>query len=112
MSYKGELFFADDDIINVESFIFREEKTLVAFDIIANWGGQGRWRRAGIARLNDHVYESDVDISKQVETGQIGVPCKIEFHVLEQTEHYIGVSGAWIEEGEEYEFEGDLEPAC
>lgn len=112
MKYQGQLYFEDDDVINVVSFIFREDRESLAFDIIASWGGLGTWRRSGVASRKISIYESDLELSYQVETGQQGVPCKLQFAIESESKEFLTVSGSWSENGEKYEFEGDLEPDC
>jgi hypothetical protein len=84
----------------------------LAFDVVSSWGGQGKWRRSGIGNLKDGVFESDIDNSRQEETGQLGVPCKLRFRVENESNEFLTISGSWSEEGNEYKFEGDLEPKC
>ncbi|WP_313478661.1 hypothetical protein [Stutzerimonas kunmingensis] len=109
MKYQGELYFEDDDVIDVISFIVRDDRSSVAFEVIASWGGQGKWRRSGVAQLRSDFFESDMVNSRQEETGQQGVPCRLRFRLLEDADKYLSISGCWIEEGSEYAFEGDLE---
>jgi hypothetical protein len=33
MKYQGQLYFEDDDVINVVSFIIREDKKSLAFEV-------------------------------------------------------------------------------
>ena len=112
MKYQGQLYFKDDDVINVVSFIIREDKKSLAFDVIASWGGVGKWRRSGVASLKSGIFESEIEKSLQVETGQQGVPCKLRFLIEDESKDFLTISGSWSEDGEKYEFEGDLEPKC
>lgn len=109
MKYQGELYFEDCDVIDVISFIIRDDRSSAAFDVIASWGGQGKWRRSGVAQLLGDFFESDMGNSRQEETGQQGVPCRLRFRLLEDAGKYLSITGSWIEEGCEYAFEGDLE---
>lgn len=106
--FKGELYFDDGELINVPSFIVRSE-TEIAFSLIANWAGQGRWRKTGSAFRDGIGYKSDSEPAVQVETGEKGPPCVISFVSVEVDGDFLSVKGAWREEGLEHGFSGDLE---
>jgi hypothetical protein len=108
MRYAGELYFEDDDIINVPSLIVRSDSEL-SFLFVANWDGQGKWSKSGIASFDGQNYVSDTEPAVQVETGVKGPACKIAFSKVKKDGDYLSIDGFWLEEGESYPFEGDLE---
>lgn len=111
MGFSGELYFDDGDVIEVKSFIIRNEVSPpeLAFDIVATWSGQGRWRRRGTIKLSGGTYTSEYGPSFQVENGEEGVQCRLSFSVVDDGGDFIAVSGNWVEEEEIYPFSGDLE---
>lgn len=90
MNYTGELYFSDDDIIRVPSFIVRP-RSEVAYSFVANWGGKGTWRKSGVALIAGLYYVSDEGPSICVETGEEGPPCKLTFSKVEADGNYIAV---------------------
>ena len=111
MRYRGELQFDDGDVIEVKSFIIRNDVTPaeLSFDIVATWSGHGRWRRSAVLKKSSGIYASAYGPSVQVETGEEGEQCKLSFSITDEGGDFISVSGNWAEEGETYSFCGDLE---
>ncbi|HEX2796398.1 MAG TPA: hypothetical protein VHN38_04885 [Immundisolibacter sp.] len=111
MRYGGELYFDDGDVIEIRSFIIREEfaPPELAFDIVATWSGLGRWRRIGISKKMAGTFTSDFGPSYQVETREEGVPCKLSFAITDVDSEFVSVEGKWVEDGESYSFSGDLQ---
>ena len=111
MRYSGELYFDDGDVIEVRSFILRDELNPpeLAFDIVATWSGQGRWRRSGLLKGVSGTFNSEFGPSYQVETGEEGVPCRLSLAVTNVDGEFVSVEGKWVEEGESYPFSGDLQ---
>jgi len=107
MKYVGELYFEDDDIIKVDSFIVRSE-TEVVFSLVANWNG-GKWSKSGGASFDGKSYITDIKPTVHVETGAKGPVSKITFSKVEENGKYLCIEGSWYENGESYFFEGDLE---
>lgn len=108
MKYAGELYFDDNDLIKVPSFIIRSESE-VSFDFIANWDGQGRWRIDGLAVFNGHYYASKLKSSIKLETNAQGPGCQITFSIIDKKENFIFIKGCWFEDNESYSFSGELE---
>ena len=108
MTYTGKLYFEDGDSIIVPSLIVRSNLE-IAFSLVANWGGQGKWSKSGIAVFDGQKYVSDEKPAIQVETGEKGPFCKITFSKIEKVDDYLSIDGNWHEKGESYMFEGDLE---
>lgn len=108
MKYAGELYFEDDDTIGVPSLIARSNSEL-AFTLVANWGGQGKWQKSGVASFDGQNYVSDAEPAIQLESSDKGPACKITFSKVERDGDYLSIEGSWQEKGKSYPFEGDLE---
>ena len=110
--YSGELYFDDGDVIEVTSFIVRDDPapTKLSFDVIADWDGQGRWRRNEVVEKHpEGWFFSKYAPSIQVETGEQGILCKLSFRILSIGEDFISVDGNWTEDNTPHRFTGDLE---
>jgi hypothetical protein len=108
MKYEGELYFDDNDLIKVPSLVVREGSG-ISFTFVANWNGQGKWNKSGMALFNGHNYVSGAEPAIQVETGIKGSDCTITFSKIVKNGDYLSIDGVWQENGESYPFEGDLE---
>ena len=106
MKYAGELYFEDNEVINVMSLIIRPD-TIIAFSLVVSWNG-GNWRISSTASLKGESYISEIQPSIHVETGEYGPDCKITFLKVEREDEYFCIEGTWNERGESYLFEGDL----
>lgn len=83
MRYSGELYYDDDDVIYVKSFIVRDytDPPEIAFDVVTTWGEHGKWQRSGLARYSNGVYQSDNKESLSAVTGEKGYECKLSFKI-------------------------------
>jgi hypothetical protein len=106
MTYAGELYFEDNAVIKVDSFIIRPNVE-VAFSVVAIWNG-GHWNKSGIASFDGRNYVSDGP-STHVENGKKGPNCKVTFSKVDCDAEFLYIVGSWSEQGESYYFEGHLE---
>jgi hypothetical protein len=112
MKYSGVLDFDDGDVIDVRSFILRDKTAPLelAFDIIANWDGQGRWQRNEVVwQRADGWFFSTYAPSIQVETGAQGILCKLSFRISDRDEESLSILGIWTEDNSDNRFSGVLE---
>lgn len=111
MRYSGELYYNDDDVIYVKSFIVRDDADPpeIAFDVVTTWGEHGKWQRSGLARYSNGVYQSDNKESLSPVTGEKGYECKLSFKIEKRDKEFISVAGIWEEPDARCQFGGDLE---
>ena len=112
MRYSGKLYYDDDDdVIYVNSFIVRDNTVPpeIAFDVVTTWGEHGKWKRSGLAKYSDGVYQSDNKESLSAVTGEKGYECKLSFKIEDRDKEFISVTGIWEEPDARCQFSGDLE---
>ena len=101
--------FEDVDEIEVHELILRGDE--LSFDLTTTWDEHGKWRRSGSAKKSpgSEVFESPFRPSKSVSGKEIGDPCSLIFKIKSVNTKTCEVAGAWIENGQQYQFKGKLE---
>jgi hypothetical protein len=108
MKFTGDLYYEDNDLLKVHSLIVRSDSE-IAFELVSNWSGQGKWKRSGIAKFDGSAYVSNNEHSVCVETNDQGNECTIIFSNIIVDGDFMSLEGFWQESGESYKFDGDLE---
>jgi len=112
--YSGYLDYVDDGIesgdeIEVHELILRGNE--LSFDLTTTWDEHGKWKRSGSAKQTSEtgVFESPFRPSKSVSGNEIGDPCSLIFKIKSANSKICELVGAWIENGQQYQFKGKLE---